>query len=210
MTSVVYFAQAASGAVKIGWTADLPRRTKNIQCGSHEPIDIVTSLHGDASLEAHFHQRFAEDRIHGEWFRASPELLDLIRRIKAGLYQAPCGFQPETPSKQGLDLKLAGRQTLGEARELIGVIAGPLAMGEKVKTTLGRVAVATGLRERRIRAIWHREARAITAAEMDCLRRVATLRVPGEDVARPSAREVGEGHDGAGCHDRSVDRGAAQ
>lgn len=122
-----------------------------------------------------------------------------------------------------------------EARTLVELIAGPLRLGENVKGALSRVARATGLPDRRVRGIWHHEARSIRSEEMDRLRQAArdarakeqaraeyrsaltliaacdaTLRVRGEDVARPSAREVGEGHDGAGCHDRSVDRGAAQ
>lgn len=58
-------------------------------------------------------------------------------------------------------------------RALIMEIAGPLPMGSRVKTALGRVAAATGLSERRVRAFWNGEARTVLAAEMDSLRRAA-------------------------------------
>lgn len=60
-----------------------------------------------------------------------------------------------------------------EARTLIELIAGPLRLGENVKAALGRVAVATGLGDRRVRGIWNNEARSIRAEEMDRLRQVA-------------------------------------
>lgn len=60
-----------------------------------------------------------------------------------------------------------------EARDLIELIAGPMRLGENVKSALARVARATGLGDRRVRGIWNGEARRIDAPEMDRLRRVA-------------------------------------
>jgi hypothetical protein len=143
----------------------------------------------------------------------------------SGKSPAPAGKSPE-----------AGMSTApSEARSLVEMIAGPLRLGENVKAALSRVARTTGLPDRRVRGIWHHEARSIRSEEMDRLRQAArdarakeqaraeyraalslitacdaTLRVPGEDVARPSAREVSEGHDGAGRDDRTLDRGAVR
>lgn len=60
-----------------------------------------------------------------------------------------------------------------EAHQLIAQIAGAQALGSPIKTALGIVARRTGLTERRVRGIWHREARAIRAEELDALRRAA-------------------------------------
>ncbi|WP_133771625.1 hypothetical protein [Enterovirga rhinocerotis] len=60
-----------------------------------------------------------------------------------------------------------------EARELIRIIAGPLNLGDSVKAVLARVARKTGLGDRRVRAIWNEEARAIRSEEMDRLRATA-------------------------------------
>ncbi len=118
-----------------------------------------------------------------------------------------------------------------EARELVEIIAGPLRMGENVKAALSRVARATGLGDRRVRGIWHSEARSIRADEMDRLRNAArdarelelardeysavisriaacdtALGVPATDDARP----VDHGRVGlAGAQDRALARGEA-
>lgn len=60
-----------------------------------------------------------------------------------------------------------------EARQLVELIAGPMRLGENVKSALARVARATGLGDRRVRGIWNGEARRIEAQEMDRLRQVA-------------------------------------
>lgn len=60
-----------------------------------------------------------------------------------------------------------------EARSLIEEIAGPQALGGKIKSALDRVARRTGLSNRRVRGLWAGEAKAIRSEEMDALRRVA-------------------------------------
>jgi len=95
-----------------------------------------------------------------------------------------------------------------DARDLIIEIAGPVSLGARVKTVLARVAEQTGLPERRIRGIWHREAKAVLAAEMIALKRAADLRKRQEAVhalnletrarlarGRPAAADVLEGGD---------------
>lgn len=69
-----------------------------------------------------------------------------------------------------------------EARTLIELIAGPLRLGENVKAALSRVAVVTGLGDRRVRGIWNNEARLIRAEEMDRLRQVALDARTREDL----------------------------
>lgn len=60
-----------------------------------------------------------------------------------------------------------------EAHRLIATIVGPQEIGGRIKTALGMVARRTGLPERRVRGLWHKEARAIRAEELDALRRAA-------------------------------------
>ncbi|WP_371346494.1 hypothetical protein [Ancylobacter sp. IITR112] len=67
-----------------------------------------------------------------------------------------------------------------EAHDLIGQIAGAQALGSPIKTALSIVARRTGLTERRVRGIWHREARAIRAEELDALRRAAEAQKKAE------------------------------
>ena len=60
-----------------------------------------------------------------------------------------------------------------EAHHLIATIVGPQEIGGRIKTALGLVARRTELPERRVRGLWHKEARAIRAEELDALRRAA-------------------------------------
>lgn len=72
--------------------------------------------------------------------------------------------------------------SLAEARNLIVEIAGPISLGERVKTVLAAVAMRSGLPERRIRGIWHREAKAVLAEELHALQRAAELRQREEAI----------------------------
>lgn len=70
-----------------------------------------------------------------------------------------------------------------EAHQLVAEIAGPLELGGRIKTALAIVARKTGLTERRVRGIWHREARVIRADELDALRRAARAQEKAEHDA---------------------------
>lgn len=96
--------------------------------------------------------------------------------------------------------------SLAEARHLIIEIAGPISLGERVKTVLSKVAERSGLPERRIRGIWHREAKAVLADELSALQRAAALRKREDQIhernmetrdrlARRRAFLAGEGED---------------
>ncbi len=130
------------------------------------------------------------------------------------------------PKPRGVGMNAAQ----AEARTLVELIAGPMRLGENVKSALARVSRATGLGDRRVRGIWNGEARRIEAEEMDRLRQVAldartreeaehayrshiarlqaaqaSLRLPSQNEDRDVA------HGGpwvARAEDRPVDRGA--
>lgn len=72
--------------------------------------------------------------------------------------------------------------SLAEARNLIVEIAGPISLGERVKTVLANVAARSGLPERRVRGIWHREAKTVLADELSALQCAAALRKREEAI----------------------------
>lgn len=45
------------------------------------PIELMCMVRGNRSLEMRFHALFFADHVRGEWFRATPKLLDLIALI---------------------------------------------------------------------------------------------------------------------------------
>lgn len=80
---------------------------------------------------------------------------------------ASAGFSPKPRTED------RSMSPVCEAHSLIAEIVGPMEMGGRIKTALGIVARRTGLSERRIRGLWHKEARSIRADELDALRRAA-------------------------------------
>lgn len=70
---------AGTGVYKIGFSRDMRSRINMLRLGS--PVDTeVALLLVDAGelMEVELHKRFADSRIHGEWFRETPELVAFI------------------------------------------------------------------------------------------------------------------------------------
>jgi hypothetical protein len=76
----VYFVQATSrvGPIKIGKAEEPLSRLAELQQGSPIELCILATTAGGLKLERALHARFAEFRIHGEWFQPAPVLLDYI------------------------------------------------------------------------------------------------------------------------------------
>ena len=73
----VYIVEADNGAVKVGYTTNIKRRFRGL-CGMYPGKlrlhDVALFWFGGAwEAEAKAHKALADDRINGEWFRASPE-----------------------------------------------------------------------------------------------------------------------------------------
>lgn len=76
---VVYFIGADwSSPIKIGYTT-LPRlkaRLSAIQIGHPHRLRVLRAVIGGHALEQSLHERFADERLNGEWFSPSAELRD--------------------------------------------------------------------------------------------------------------------------------------
>lgn len=81
--SVVYFAQIATGHIKIGVTINVEHRMAAFQHCHAEPVVLLATMPGGHSHEQMLHRIFARDRDHGEWFTPTPELLGFIETLKA-------------------------------------------------------------------------------------------------------------------------------
>lgn len=77
--SRVYFIQASiTGLIKIGVAVDPSDRLRTLQTGSPDTLSLIKTIDGDQKLEQELHRRFADDRLHGEWFHPSADLLAYI------------------------------------------------------------------------------------------------------------------------------------
>lgn len=79
---MIYFIQADGlGHIKIGFTESTAEaRLADFLTGSPVSLRLLGSIPGTAEDEKDLHRRFAAHRVHGEWFRPVPELLELARR----------------------------------------------------------------------------------------------------------------------------------
>jgi predicted GIY-YIG superfamily endonuclease len=76
----VYFVQGVDGGpIKIGFTTDVRRRLITIQAYSPISLRLVALFSGRAEHEGKLHRMFQAERLHGEWFFPSPELLAIVR-----------------------------------------------------------------------------------------------------------------------------------
>lgn len=79
--SVVYVVRCSvTGAVKIGCTAKLERRLRSLQNSSATRLELLATMRGGETVEGRLHRRYAEYRLHGEWFQLPTEILDALRK----------------------------------------------------------------------------------------------------------------------------------
>lgn len=80
--SLVYFIQGDnSGAVKIGITTDLDRRLRELQVATAETLAVIGQVPGGREMERELHERFKDQRLTGEWFVPSGDLLAYIATV---------------------------------------------------------------------------------------------------------------------------------
>lgn len=90
----VYFVEGA-GLVKIGFATFPVERFMGMLTSCPIPLSLLASMPGGPRVEAELHRRFAADRMHGEWFRRSPDL-DAV--IASAPVQYGDEFQNRLPS----------------------------------------------------------------------------------------------------------------
>ena len=75
----VYFFRAGN-TVKIGFSTNLVQRSRQLQTACSERAFMAKFVKGTAFTERHFHERFAEYRINGEWFDLRGRLAKYLER----------------------------------------------------------------------------------------------------------------------------------
>ena len=83
--SWVYFIQDVDrrGNIKIGFTArTVEKRIAELGTGSPVLLVVLRKVRASRAFEAGLHERFAEERQYGEWFRPSARVLAFIEQVK--------------------------------------------------------------------------------------------------------------------------------
>jgi hypothetical protein len=82
----VYFIRAVGlDAIKIGFATDVHSRFRSVAVCCPVPVELLgyISSFEAAEIERRWHVRYRSDRIRGEWFRETPELLAAIAEADA-------------------------------------------------------------------------------------------------------------------------------
>jgi len=81
--TLVYFAGPAERSIiKIGFTKWPRCRIRDLASWSPVPLELFAVAPGNLKTERKLHWHFVGCHSHREWFRATPELLDLIARVE--------------------------------------------------------------------------------------------------------------------------------
>lgn len=79
----LYFVQCeVTNVIKIGVTGKLDERMSALRCSSPTPLRLLLSVRGTARAERGLHLHFKNDRLHGEWFKASDRIYTLIEQLR--------------------------------------------------------------------------------------------------------------------------------
>lgn len=160
--SLVYFAQADDGPIKVGHTVNLERRLEQIQTCAPAAIRLVATVAGDRRTEAYFHHRLTKHRAYGEWYFPVPDVVGVVKSVaKNGESVIPPEFRLSRQVARKVERDLA--DIIASAINWIEVIATPAPLDEKISERLARVAETAGVSSRSVKALWYGEANGISA-----------------------------------------------
>jgi hypothetical protein len=69
--------------IKIGWSKSVDRRLCVVQDGVPEVLTVIATFPGSQRDERNLHRHFSAYRLHGEWFRKPPNLIEVIDQYRA-------------------------------------------------------------------------------------------------------------------------------
>lgn len=96
----VYFIQDDGGEIKVGFSEGNPHRRLNaFRTGNPRELKLLVAIPGGREEEHALHERFADLRTRGEWFKPDPRLLGFIEGMKYAYKDA----QPEPVAEDGGD-----------------------------------------------------------------------------------------------------------
>lgn len=172
----VYFAQAESGPIKIGFSTNPSRRIANIQTTLPERLVLIAAVRGTMRTELFFHHRLAAHNITGEWFQPHDDVLQAIWLVQTrGEESVPAECRATGEDAAPAEIVMLD-DFVEVCRDYCIAIAGPRVGDEKIHDLITRCAEITGLRRPTIRRIWYREHGAIHAFQYVRLKEIFEAR----------------------------------
>lgn len=161
-SGLIYFMRRADGVgpVKIGCSKWPEQRLQALQIWSPEPLEIVAAVAGTFADETRLHREFAEHRLHGEWFEATPRVLSAIARIVATGQLPP-------PRADDRVVRIMGAFEAGQTYEQIGADFG--VSRQRIEQIVRKAGGTKRGRGRRKRApVWEALAQVRSLAARGC------------------------------------------
>lgn len=136
----VYLVRAGEhGPVKIGYAENVARRMIKMQADNHVRLILLRELTGGKAEEAVLHLRFADLRLHGEWFGFSRLMMGDVGMADARVFEPG----PKTPA---VDTKAAIAREAIEARVVAADFGQRLATARKAaRLTQHKLAERVGM-----------------------------------------------------------------
>lgn len=161
--SVVYFAQAASGQIKIGHTIGLERRLSHIQLCTPTKITLLTTVSGGKEAEFYFHELLKAHVSFGEWYHPTSEVLRAVADVREhGAEAIPIQFRLKPANSPFRPI--TSTDVVNDALMWIEGIASPSPFSEKIGQRLGRVSRLSGVSPRTLKSLWYGEISTIEAS----------------------------------------------
>lgn len=173
--SFVYFLRAGNdGPVKIGFTLLPSSRFSSLSGANPKGLVLLRMIEGTKENEKWLHQHFSHKRIRGEWFIYDAEMCTIVpgEIARADTLSSPC----QNAVKEGAQEIV---QTAGECAP------GNPTIQKKIAFAADKLGMSIG----RVKRLWYKEQKIITAAELDFLRAVYAdlLMEAQEELGRRSA-----------------------
>lgn len=156
----VYFVRRHAdpdGLIKIGFTRNVAARMQTLSTATPGGVELLASCAGDASVEHRLHRELATDRVDGEWFRPTNDVLAEVAKAKA----SPDPFEErgadrgkshlvDPEDEFSADISIESRFYLNGlvTREWRGV-------GDTPEEARDRIADRFGLSKAKCRKIWY-------------------------------------------------------
>ncbi len=106
---MIYFAQLPTGSIKIGYSADVSARMKQLRAHYGVEPALLFVMKGGRDAEREMHERFSAHRLgQTEQFRPAPELMAFIDR--------PLLVNPNPDAVEATDVSRGHRLTIASIR----------------------------------------------------------------------------------------------
>jgi hypothetical protein len=83
---MIYFIQSSvTQHIKIGYAKNSKKRLAGLQSANADQLKLLGEINGELEDELEFHEQFAKERLHGEWFKGDilPRVQEILARDAA-------------------------------------------------------------------------------------------------------------------------------